>query len=66
MTRRAKIWRVVAVLFVVVNLAGGVYAALRGEVLHAGIHAALMLLGQYAVWRLTPRRVASYGGSNEY
>jgi hypothetical protein len=60
MTRRSKIWLVVAVLFTIVNLAGGVMAALAGEVLHAGLHAGLVLVGEFFVWRLTPRRVASY------
>ena len=60
MTRRAKIWRVVAVLFVIANLAGGLYAALHGEMLHTAIHAALVLLGELVVWRLSPRRVAEY------
>ena len=58
MTRRAKIWRVVAVLFLVGNLAGGVVAALDGELLHTGVHAGLLLLGAYLVWRLAPRHRA--------
>jgi len=60
MTRRSKVWLVVAVLFTVVNAAGGVMAVLRGELLHAGMHAGLVLLGEYFVWRLAPRRIASY------
>jgi hypothetical protein len=60
MSRRSKIWLVAAVLFIVVNLVGGVIAALRGELLHAGAHAALVLLGEFLVWRLAQRRVARY------
>ncbi|MEO7713757.1 MAG: hypothetical protein ABIV10_12650 [Gemmatimonadaceae bacterium] len=55
MTRRSKIWRVVAALFTVGNLAGAAYAAVLGEGLHAGAHIALMLLGACVVWRLSPR-----------
>lgn len=62
MTRRFKVWRVVAmvaaVLFFLVNVAGGVYAVALAEPLHAGIHAGLLLLGAYPVWRLTQRRDA--------
>jgi hypothetical protein len=57
-TRRSKVWLVVAVLFVVVNLGGGVFAAAQGELLHAGTHAGLLLLGVYAVGRLARRRPA--------
>ena len=58
MTRRFKIWLVVAVLFTLLNLAGGVVAAMQGEILHAGAHAGLMLLGAFAVWLLVPKRHA--------
>lgn len=60
MTRSAKVWWVVAMIFTLVNLAGEVYAAMRWEVLHACIHAVLMLVGVYFVWRLAPGRVESY------
>jgi hypothetical protein len=60
MTRRSKVWLVVALLFTLVNLVGAVMAALQGELLHGGTHAGLALLGAYLVWRLAPRRVASY------
>jgi hypothetical protein len=58
MTRRSKVWLVVAVLFTIVNFAGGVIAAAAGELLHTGVHAGLLLLGAYVVWRLAPRRYA--------
>ncbi len=54
MTRRSKVWLVVAVLFIFLNVAGGVYAATRGELLHTGIHAGLA----YLAWRLALRRYA--------
>ena len=60
MNRRARIWLVVAVLFTIINVLGGVVAALRAELVHTGIHVALALLGEYFVWRLWPKRVPSY------
>jgi hypothetical protein len=60
MIRRSKGWRAVAVaavvLFLVVNLAGAVYAAVLGEMLHAGVHAALLLGGVYAARLVTTGR----------
>ncbi|HEY9425804.1 MAG TPA: hypothetical protein VIR34_01520 [Gemmatimonadaceae bacterium] len=53
MTRRSRIWLTLAVLFSAANFAGGLFAAAQGELVHAGVHAALMLLGLYPVWRLT-------------
>ena len=55
MTRRSRIWRVVAALFSLLNLGGAGFAAVGGEWLHAGAHVALSLLGAYVVWRLAPR-----------
>ena len=55
MTRRSTIWRVVAALFTAINLGGAAYAAVGGEGLHTGAHIALMLLGAFVVWRLSPR-----------
>ena len=56
MTRRAKIWLAVDVLFTLGNVAGGVYAGLLGEVLHAGVHAGLALIGALLAWPLLARR----------
>lgn len=53
MTRRSRIWLTLAVLFSAANFVGGLFAAAQGELVHAGVHAALMLLGLYPVWRLT-------------
>ena len=55
MTRRATLWRVVASLFTLINLGGAGIAAVRGEGLHTALHVALLLLGAYVVWRLSPR-----------
>jgi hypothetical protein len=67
MTRRSKVWLVVAVLFTFANLGGAVIAAVRGELLHTGVHAGLLLLGAYLAWRLAPmryaRRIWRRGGS---
>jgi hypothetical protein len=58
MTRRAKVWLVVAVLFTVVNAGAAVLAASWGEPRHAGVHVALALLGAWLAWQLAPRRDA--------
>ena len=53
---RSKLWTAVAAIFTVVNVAGAVMAAMQGEVMHAGLHALLSLVGAYVVWRLAPWR----------
>ena len=58
MNRRSRIWLVVAALFSVGNLAGAIAAAANGEMLHSGVHVALLLLGAYFVWRLAPGSAA--------
>jgi hypothetical protein len=57
MTRRSKLWRVAAVLFAVINVAGAGVAAAQGEALHAAVHAVLLLLlvPAYLVWRPASR-----------
>ncbi len=57
MIRRSRVWLGVAVLFLVVNLGGAGFAVAMGEPLHAGIHAALLLVA-YPMWRLARRRSA--------
>jgi hypothetical protein len=59
MTRRFRLWLVVATLGTLANVAGGVMAVVSGEALHAGVHAGLALLGAYAIRRLAPQRLAS-------
>lgn len=58
-SRRSKRWLAAAAIFTVINLAGGVVAAAMGEVIHASVHAALMLLGANVVWLLASRRGTS-------
>ena len=62
MMRHSTVWRVVAAiavaLFALVNIVGGVYAAVLGELPHAGLHAALFLVSGYLLPRLAPRRDA--------
>ena len=53
MTRPSKLWRVAAVLFVLINVAGAGYAVVMREPVHAAVHVAL-LLGAYLGWRLGP------------
>lgn len=55
MTRRSKIWLVAGVVFVLVNLAGGVMAAAQGELRHAGVHGVLLVLGVVFVRRILRR-----------
>lgn len=56
MTRRSKVWLVVAGLFLIVNVGGAIFAAAVGEPLHALLHVALVFPGAYLVWRLAPNR----------
>ena len=54
--RRRTIWFVVSVLFTLGNLAGGIWAARNGELVHAGVHTLLLYIGAKVAWRLAPRR----------
>lgn len=47
MIRRSKMWLAAAGVFIAVNLAGGIAAALQGEVRHAGVHGVLFIVGVY-------------------
>jgi hypothetical protein len=53
MTRRSKLWRVGAALFVFINVGGAAYAVWVGEPMHAAVHVALVA-GTYLVWRRAP------------
>jgi hypothetical protein len=55
MTRRTRIWRVVAALFTIVNLVGAGLAVGAGEWVHTGVHVVLAVLGGYAMSRLASR-----------
>jgi hypothetical protein len=58
MTRRSKIWLLLAVSFLLVNLGGVLAAVAEGELLHAGAHAVLLVLGAYLALRFAHRRNA--------
>jgi hypothetical protein len=59
MTRHARVWWVFALVFTVGNLAAAIFSAVQEQQLHTDIHIALVLVGGYFVWRLTPKRVAN-------
>jgi hypothetical protein len=64
MIQRSKKWLALGALFIAVNFAGGIAAALQGEVRHAGVHGVLLILGALFVrWvargRLSSRESAS-------
>lgn len=56
MSTKRKVLLVVAVLFTLLNLAGGVYAGVLGEVLHMLGHFALAVIGAMGVAVFAPRR----------
>ena len=66
MSRRARIlWLVAALVSLVINVLGGLYAAVLGEPVHAGIHTVLVFVSVAAIMVLRRRarqqqRVASY------
>jgi hypothetical protein len=55
MSQSSKLWRVAAVLFVIINVGGAVYALRMGEGRHALMHVALLAVGfigwQFAPWK---------------
>lgn len=55
MTRRARLWRVVGVLFVLANVGGAVVALAERELAHATVHVAL---AAGAVFLMSRRRGA--------
>jgi hypothetical protein len=70
MTTRKKVWLTAAVLYVILNGGGAVYAALRGEGMHAATHVALLLVGVigYGVWSVASRsreRALKGGGASD-
>jgi hypothetical protein len=56
MKRRFTVGLVLAALFTLVNIGGGVYAGLMGEVRHAGLHVLLAAVGIYLTWVVGARR----------
>jgi|SRR5690348_13857911 hypothetical protein len=72
MKRRIPVGLVLAVLFTLANVAGGIYAGAMGEIRHAGVHFLLAVVGAYVTWAVIARRragvpqlAASGGGSPE-
>jgi hypothetical protein len=71
---RRKQWLALGALFIAINFAGGIAAALQGEVRHAGVHGVLLILGALFVrqllrgsWRgaesVTPKLTHEVGAS---
>jgi hypothetical protein len=56
MKRRIPVWLVLAALFTLANIAGGVYAGALGEFRHAGLHFVLTIVGALVTWALAARR----------
>lgn len=56
MRRRFTIGLVLAALFTLGNIAGGLYAGMMGEVRHAGLHFVLAFVGAYVTWLVVARR----------
>ena len=59
MTRRSRLWRIAAGIYVFINVGGAIIAAVRDEQMHFALHVGLLLLGMvaYPIWRLTQRSV---------
>ena len=55
MSRKAKLWRVIAALWIVINVGGAVIAAASSEGMHLALHLGLLLVG-YVGWLLVPGR----------
>jgi hypothetical protein len=57
MTRRSRLWRIAAGIYVFINVGGAIIAAVRDEQTHFALHVGLLLLGMvaYPIWRLTRR-----------
>ena len=54
MTLKSRLWRIAGVLFLFINLAGGIWAAATGEWSHAAVHIGL-LIGAYVAWPFAAR-----------
>ncbi len=61
MMSRSRAWKMVAVLFLGVNIAGAVVALVAGELQHTGVHVLLIVITAGLMWRLFPRRGAQRG-----
>ncbi len=47
-----RFWRPALVIFALVNVGGGIYAAVTGEMMHAGVHFALLAV-TFGLWEAT-------------
>jgi hypothetical protein len=52
MAQPSMLWRAVGGIFVLINVAGAIYALVRGEPMHAASHVAVLLVGvgAYRLW----------------
>ena len=56
MTRRSTLGLVATVVYILINVAGAVYAAYMAEPMHASLHVALLLPGAWVLSRLRATR----------
>ena len=56
MMRRSIVWRIITILFVLANIGGAIYAAMMGEMRHAGLHVVLALIGASFGWQFATSR----------
>ena len=54
MAKRSKLWKIAAVIFTVVNVAGVAWGIAMADPGHAFAHVALQIVG-FVVWRMTGR-----------
>jgi hypothetical protein len=54
-TRRPKLWLVVASIFTFINVVGAPFALAAGEGLHTAAHVVLSVVGVFWVWHLASR-----------
>lgn len=51
MKKPSKLWRIAGLVFAVINVAGGAYAAALGEWMHAVVHVGLLSVG-FLAWEI--------------
>lgn len=59
MSRRAKFWLAIGVLFLLGNFVGLWMALAAGELVHACLHGVLLFLTAIAIGRVLARRIAT-------
>jgi hypothetical protein len=67
MAGRSKIWRIGSTLFVIINVAGAIFAAAQGEMMHAATHAIILFAGlsAYAMWQTRQSNQRVIPGASE-